>query len=351
MDAPREPAVAAIPAARAPRAWVQRLRERLAELAEEPYRSGLAAVARKELAEHLGGPRFAILAGLVVLTSLASIYVAAATIRDAVGGGRLDQFVFLRLFTAEGESLPSFLYFLSFLAPLLGLTLGFDAVNAEEARRTLPRLLAQPIHRDAVINGKFLAGLATVALTLAALGLLVAGLGLRLIGVPPTGDEILRLLVFYGVTVLYVAFWLSLSILFSVVFRQASTSALAGMAAWLFLTLFWTLVAGLAADALVPLPAEPPPQLELRHAALETWLSRVSPAYLYREVTVTLLTPEVRALGPILITELEGALLDGALSLGQSLLLIWPQLLAMLGGTLALFCASYVLFMRREVRA
>ena len=37
---------------------------------------------------------------------------------------------------------------------------GLDAVNSERAQGTLSRLLAQPIHRDDVINGKFAAGIA-----------------------------------------------------------------------------------------------------------------------------------------------------------------------------------------------
>lgn len=326
------------------------LRPRLEALAAEPYRSGLAAIVKKELADHLTSSRFAILGGLVALTSVASLYVAAATIRSAVGG-RLDQFVFLRLFTTGGESLPSFLFFLGFLAPLVGLALGFDAINGEEARRTLPRLLSQPIHRDAVINGKFLAALITVAVALAALALCVAGLGLVQIGVPPTADEVLRLVAFYGVTVLYVAFWLSLSVLASLVFRQASTSALAGIAVWLFLSLFGSLVANLVADAVLPLPAEPTARELVRHETLRLWLSRLSPWFLYSEATMALLTPQVRSLGVVLLTDLELAVLDGPLPPGQTLVLIWPHLMALFGATLALFAVSYVLFMRREVRA
>jgi ABC-2 type transport system permease protein len=153
------------------------------------------------------------------------------------------------------------------------------------------------------------------------------------------------------VTVLYVSFWLSLSILLSVVFRQASTSALAGIAIWLFLTLFGSVVARLVADALVPLPANPSVEQVLRHDTLELWLARLSPSFLYSEATFTLMTPQLRALGPILLTELEGALLEGALPLSQSLLLIWPHLVGLIGATLVLFSISYVLFMRREVRA
>ncbi len=45
----------------------------------------------------------------------------------------------------------------------MAIGLGFDAVNGEHNRRTLSRILAQPIYRDALLFGKFLAGLVTLA--------------------------------------------------------------------------------------------------------------------------------------------------------------------------------------------
>ncbi|HEY8449773.1 MAG TPA: ABC transporter permease, partial [Bacillota bacterium] len=191
----------------------RRLAAWLRAVVREPYESGLAPIVRKEFADHLTGTRFVILALLVAVTTVASLYVAAQTIRGAVGTGQLDEFVFLRLFTTSDGTMPPFVSFLGFLIPLIGLTLGFDAINGEEARRTLSRLVAQPIHRDAVINGKFLSGLLVIAMMLGVLWLLVSGLGLRLIGVPPTGDEVARLLAFYFITLIYAAFWLSVSVL------------------------------------------------------------------------------------------------------------------------------------------
>lgn len=311
---------------------------------------GLGAVTRKELADHLSGKRLLILLDLVAVTGLSSIYVAALTIRQSASQVAEGGFVFLLLFTTSGSSLPSFLTFLGFLGPLVGLALGFDSINGERARGTLSRILSQPIHRDSVINGKFLAGLIAVSLTLVALALVVSGLGIQLIGIPPSTEEVLRVVCFVALTIVYVSFWLSVSILFSVIFRQAATSALAGVAVWLFFTIFARLLAGLVADAVVPLPAEPTALELLRHQRIEMALSRLSPTTLYYEATSTLLTPHVRALGPIVLEQLEGAI-PGPLPLGQSLLLIWPHITGMIAATLICFAASYVIFMRQEIRA
>lgn len=326
--------------------WLQSLGRKGAELAEQ--NTGVLVLCRKELADHLNSKRFTIILLLIALTGLASIYAAAMGIRGTVEAKEAE-FVFLRLFTAGGSSLPPFISFVSLLGPLIGLALGFDAINGERARRTLSRLLAQPIYRDAVINGKFLAGLIVLTVMLLSLGLLVAGLGLLLIGIPPTGEEIVRILVFLLLTVVYMALWLALAILFSVRFRQAATSALAGIAVWLFFAVFAQLLAGLVADAVFPVTEQATIQ-DFYNQQLRQYLGRLSPTTLYDEAIVAILNPGLRALGPVMIEQIEGAI-PGPLPLGQSLLLVWPHLTGLVAATLLCFAASYVLFMRQEVRA
>src|SRR5581483_6095159 len=116
----------------------------------------------------------------------------------------------------------------------ISIGLGFDAVNGEQNRRTLSRILSQPIYRDALLFGKFLAGLATLSVSLIALFLLVIGLGLLLLGVPPSTEELTRGLMFLIITIAYAGVWLALSMLFSTVFRSAATAALVALGIWLF---------------------------------------------------------------------------------------------------------------------
>jgi ABC-2 type transport system permease protein len=72
---------------------------------------------------------------------------------------------------------------------LLGIALGLDAVNAEQNSGTLSRIMAQPIHRDYIINSKFIAALVVISTLFFAQGFLVIGLGLFIIGIPPTVEE------------------------------------------------------------------------------------------------------------------------------------------------------------------
>ena len=185
--------------------------------------SGLGVVMLKELSDHLTSVRMRVLEWLVVLVALAALYGAIQQIKDTTAE---DPFLFLRLFTTSREPLPSFVAFLSFLVPLMAIGLGFDSVNGEHTRRTLSRILSQPIYRDALLFGKFLAGLVTLSISLLTLWLLVVGLGLLLIGIPPGAEEIARSFVFLLVTIVYAGVWLALALLFSILFRSAATAAL-----------------------------------------------------------------------------------------------------------------------------
>ena len=46
-----------------------------------------------------------------------------------------NPFFFLHLFTASDGTLPPFFVFISFLGPLLGISMGFDAINSEHDTR------------------------------------------------------------------------------------------------------------------------------------------------------------------------------------------------------------------------
>jgi ABC-2 type transport system permease protein len=316
---------------------------------KSPHGGGLIAVFRKELADQLGSRRFLILFALILLAGLSSVYVAAQSIRDQVSN---SQNAFLLIFTTSPQNgpLPPFFTFISFLGPLVGLALAFDAINGEQNRGTLSHLLAQPIYRDTVINGKFLAALTTVAIMLASIVVIVSALGIWVLGLIPNGEELLRVLAFLVVCVLYVGFWLALATTFSVVLRNTATAALAGIASWIFFTFFVTMIADTISNALVSVNSLLDPSALLQAEEMRLMLERLSPNTLFQEATVAILMPQVRTLGPILLTQVIG-LVPNPLPLAQSLLLVWPQVVGLLAFTSVCFAIAYILFMRREIRA
>jgi len=307
-------------------------------------------IVSKEVSDHVKSWKFNILFGIIVLTCLGSLYTALTNISDAIKpNDPAGSFIFLKLFTVSDGSLPSFIVFISFLGPLLGISLGFDAINSEHNKGTLARIMAQPIHRDYLLNAKFVAALIVISVMFFALGFLVMGLGLIRIGIPPTPEEFLRIISFILISILYVAFWLNLSILFSVQFRQAATSALASIAVWLFFSIFYSLIVNLIVKVTAP-PEFAPAHVVLNYQKFILSLLRLVPSQLFDDATTILLMPSVRSLGPLTMEQVQGTI-PSPLPLGQSLLIVWPQLTGLLAATIACFAISYRSFMRREIRS
>jgi|HigsolmetaAR201D_1030396.scaffolds.fasta_scaffold09758_1 ABC-2 type transport system permease protein len=313
-------------------------------------RGGWRIVARKELADHLHSIRLIILLVLVALAGLAAVHAASGPMRDAAEEATQLPSPFLLLFTLSPERIPAFHEFVAILGPLLGIAFGFDAINAERSQRTLPRLASQPIHRDEIINGKFVAATTVIALALAALLLVVTGYGALRLGIGPTIGDVVRLGAFWLVSLAYIAFWLALAMLLSVVTRRAATAALAAIALWLVFTMFAGLIAGAIADAVRDVPENATTEQVLDNARFELNLRRLSPDQLYREATGVLLNPARQSTGILVIQEQDRAL-PSALDLQQSLLLAWWQVVAIVAGTILVFVAAYVVFMRQELRA
>jgi ABC-2 type transport system permease protein len=311
---------------------------------------GLGTVVLKELADHLGSARMRMLEWLMLLTAAAPLYSAITTLRDTTAE---DPFLLLKLFTVDRAPLPSFVGILGFIIPLMAIGLGFDAINGEHNRRTLSRILAQPIYRDALLAGKFVASLATLAISLVCLWLLVVGLGVLFLGVPPSWEEIARSLIFLVISIAYAGVWLAVAMLFSVVFRSPATAALLSLGVWLFMTLLWPMISPVLAQMISPpdiryvmLGLPSPDTLQWQVA-----LSRLSPNQLYGESVLAVLSPSTRALGPIFLEQLQGAVIGSALPLRESLMIAWPQVVGLIAGAILLFVVTYVVFQRQEVRA
>jgi ABC-2 type transport system permease protein len=297
----------------------------------------MITIIRKELADYFTSIRCFILFLLVILASAAGLYAAYQGIRDV---STESGFVFINLFITSGESIPSLAFFISVFVPIIGIALGFDAINREYSSGTMSRILSQPIYRDSVINGKFLAAIITLAIMMMTIMLLVAGYGLRMIGVPPGAEEIIRLFIYFVSIVVYGAFWIGLAILFSVVIRNLAISLLSSLALWIF---FGNPIFNLYTEFITPAITKTPDMIIM--------LQRFSPSTLFGEAATVLLLPIWRGTELLLAGEELSYMLFNPLPLGQSLLLVWPQLTTLIGLAAVCFAVSYIVFMRQEIRS
>ena len=310
-------------------------------------------VFRKEIADHFSSTRFLILFCLVICVALLTTYMVSMNLRTAISEGTRIEHLFLMLFTTSGQFF-SLTQFIAFFGPLIGIIMGFDAINRERSTGTLSKVLSQPVYRDAIINGKFLAGIVTVAIVFISLTLLIAGLGMVVIGVVPTGEELGRLVVYMLISIVYVGFWLGLSILFSIFFRSIGTSALAAVALWIFVSFFVGFAANLVADAVAPVEHENTEQTEKNQRIAEA-IGRISPVKLYSDATLRIVDPSrLPRKGMVLGGPMELISIsrfNNPLPLAQSPLMVAPYLTTLLAEAAVCFAIAYVVFMRQEVRS
>jgi ABC-2 type transport system permease protein len=190
-----------------------------------------------------------------------------------------------------------------------------------------------------------------LAVALIVLWLLVIGLGLLGLGIPPNAEEMARALVMLVVTIVYAGFWFALALLFSILFRSAATAALVSLGLWLFVTILWPLFSPPLANA-VTNAGDILGVLETQQA-----FARLSPTVLFNEVVAVVLDPSVRStqqsmlagMGLMLIE--RGAIPDAPIPLLQSVLVVWPQIVGLAAGSILLFVIGYIVFQRQEVRA
>tara|TARA_R110001599_G_scaffold43925_7_gene131241 strand:- start:9502 stop:10506 length:1005 start_codon:yes stop_codon:yes gene_type:complete len=322
-----------------------------ASMRDENRRNPFWILVRKEVAGHIRSWRFIILLVLIVLTFWGATAVAMNNIKDTVAKVKDMEslFLYLKILTTTEGTLPPFHVFLNFLGPLLGISLGFDAINSEQQNGTLTRIMAQPVYRDNLLLSKFVSSLLLVGTLLLSLSLLMIGGAMLITGVMIEVEELVRILCFMLLCTVYVGFWLGLSILLSIVFKQASTSALTAIGIWLFFTVFYQIVINMVVTMLTSGSGELS-QMQVMHLN-EMILNflRLAPSQLYADATTTLLMPSVRSLGPVTMEQMAGAI-PSPLSIRDSLLIVWPQLTGLIAATLLCFAFSYYLFMRREIR-
>ena len=306
---------------------------------------GSLTIFEKEMSEYFTSRRFVLVFLMLFLSGAGAVVVTA----QGLSGQTTAEF--LQLFTGAGNQLYNYVYFLSVLAPILGIALGFDSMNRELSSGSMVRLLSNPVHRDGVIIGKLAAGVAAIATMIGVVNAVDFGLGMLMMGWGPTYADVLRYFYFTVVTILYSSVWFSIALFFSTVFRRAATSALASLGLWIFMTFFIGAFSAALASVISPLPSYPPPTIYQEAAYIDTAVSiaRISPVYVYSEISAVLLNPYVVTLSPVYVY--SSRMPTAQLGVSQSLALALPDVSALMAALSVFSILSFIAFMRMEIRA
>jgi ABC-2 type transport system permease protein len=320
---------------------------------------------KKELADLFVNKRFLLLFAMILLLSTASAYQGASFLKSSSSTSTN----FLAIFS-EGVNGSSFVSLMVLFGPLLGLALSFDAINKERKSGSLSTILAQPIFRDSIINGKFLAG--ATGLTLAILVTLGINMGIAipLLGFGPTTTQALAIVSLALITIVYLCFWYAVGLLFSVFCRETSTSILASVATWITFSILIFIFASFISNVAVPAVAfnpgggngipgnftggnftgisTPSNSVTESRSVISSAISHLSPAYLYSDIA-SRLTGAVSSSFTgfsVSIPRFTGQEFNLATALTGS----WAEILIIVMAMVVCFVASYLLFLRSEIR-
>ena len=146
-------------------------------------------------------------------------------------------------------------------------------------------------------------------------------------------------------TFLYVGLWLAFGLLLSVLVRRAATSALIGFGVWFVLTIFGGLILDIIARAVSPLTGSTIEE-QIGQAQTQQFISRLLPGQLYSEVTAVLLdprsNPQLDLPGSLGQAQQAAQQIPTLLAFDQSLLLVMPQVVALVALTSSASGCAYV---------
>ncbi len=150
---------------------------------------------------------------------------------------------------------PDFLYVVRVVLSLVALLFGFDQISREREQGTLKLMLSGPVSRAKVLFGKWLGNFISLAVPF----LLVTLLGLAVLLLDPnihfSSGELGRFGLILALSLLYMAFFLSLGILVSALTRRSATTLIVLLFAWALLVFVLPNLGTLIARQFVSVPS------------------------------------------------------------------------------------------------
>lgn len=155
----------------------------------------------------------------------------------------------------------SFTFLFAFMGMILSGAIGFDQISKEKEDGSLKTILSSPIYRDALINGKAIGAIATLAITMAAAFVLTIAI-LLLYGVVPNVDESIRIVIFFIIALIYCAVFLAIAMVMSTISKSSAMAVIYTIGV-VFLIILFSILSSVVSDSVagaIAGPAPPQPQ-------------------------------------------------------------------------------------------
>ncbi|MDW7727692.1 MAG: ABC transporter permease [Candidatus Methanoperedens sp.] len=288
-------------------------------------------IAQKEFADNLWNPRFRVL--LLMFT----LVIFSFSVQSVKNGFNIFDMGFIDVAQIIGLFLP-----------LIGIALGFDAVVKERKSASLNVLLTHPVFRDNIITGKIAGGLVTLALVVFISIIASVGTMIALSGVQVGLMELSRVLIFTGITFIYLSTFLALGVLISIFSNSSTNSFIYGMVIWINLIVVFGAIISVASSI-----ATGESILDIGNnrdaRALNGDIQKLSPIHHYSEAVVGVPGISVGGVNVITGQKITSGIFDLKHTMGDWFNDYWTNLVALAVMPVLLFIAAFVAFLRKDI--
>jgi ABC-type transport system involved in multi-copper enzyme maturation permease subunit len=150
---------------------------------------------------------------------------------------------------------PDFLYVVRIVLSLVALLFGFDQISREREQGTLKLMLSGPVSRAKVLAGKWLGNFASLAVPFLLVTLLGTAVLLFDTNIHFSAGQLGRFALLLVLSLLYMAFFLSLGMLVSALTRRSATSVIVLLFVWALLVFVLPNLGTLVARQFVTVPS------------------------------------------------------------------------------------------------
>ena len=292
--------------------------------------AGILSIASREFSDMVRSKRFLVLIvifTLLMMIPMVSIYVQVMHRDPDMQGWLPTRFLGMMGYLLTG----TFVMF----APVIGVGLGCDAISGEREKGTLKIIMAQPIYRDTVVNGKFVGATSAVSLAILITSLWIVGSSTILLGVTPTVAETLRIGLYFVFSILFMMTFYGLSAFISTIIKKTSLSVILSVGMWAVFSFVIPMLASMIA------------MIMTSYAYVGDWR-----AYTAVYETIYSLSPSYHfnKIGEHLLGTYGTWDAVQETSIASSLTYAGPNILVLAIVTTLFFIASYMTFTRQEIR-
>ncbi|HJH25439.1 MAG TPA: ABC transporter permease [Methanophagales archaeon] len=350
--------------------------------------AGISVVAKKEFFDHVMGKKFMVILAILMIISLLAMHQGVEIYNKG-----LEHY---KERTAEIEEhpevmpprgmpeKPSILFVFQMMSLLFGIlgailaiAIGFNLISGEKESGSLKSLLSHPVFRDTVINGKALGGMGALGFAMLVMTLLSIGI-LMMLGIMPTGDEFVRILVFMGFTLLFMFSFFAIALMCSTIAKNSTRAITYSLVIFIVIS-FVMPTAGMVVGMRLAgdMPEYPgmaihgineseggvsEEEQERIQEEFQEWLDKViwvkemfsigDPKSNFEKISSTVLNPGLQSstvsFGSRSTTMITGSRAET--SILEALGMVWKNLLVLLLFPVIMFAIAYVKFMRMDIR-